>query len=351
MSYTLNVLRIIFSTLKYRIRYKLPVRIYSVLSNVASARRELTFREQSKEYGKLHPLVYFYVIRKRPPGWGFFSNVFYVLQGLKYSEELGCVPVVDMENYFMSELSALRPINGTRNAWNYFFENVSGYKLSEVYRSKNVILSDGNRISQSTNWLRNRDTELLQNTEKMVIVGDLINKYIKLNKETEIYLEKLKTDLSWSGQDTLGIFVRGSVYYNNIQFPKNTIVNFETLVKEIKDFLEKKTFKHIYISTEDFRVYLELCEIFKGFNILPSIRFKTDITVNEWVRNQSITNIGGIQKMGFFNTRTYLAEILLLSECTNFVGTFSNATIFALAKSFRTGGNKRLILANEVYNF
>ena len=350
MSYTSIMLRIIFSSLKYRIRYKLPVRIYSLLANIAKAKRESNFREQYKVYGKLNPSIHFYVIRKRPPGWGFFSNVFYVLQGLKYSEELGCAPVVDMENYFLSELSALRPINGTRNAWNYFFENVSEYELSEVYRSRNVILSDGNRISQSTSWLRNRDTQLLKNTEKMVVVGDLINNYVKLNNTTETYLEKLKADLSWSGKDTLGIFVRGSVYHNNIQFPKNTIVSFELLVKEIKDFLEKNSFKYVYICTEDFRVYMELYEIFKNFNVLPSIRFAPNLTIKEWINTQRITNIGGIQNMGFNNTRTYLAEVLLLSECANFVGTFSNATSFALAKSLKNGGNKRLILANEVYN-
>jgi hypothetical protein len=96
---------------------------------------------------------------------------------------------------------------------------------------------------------------------------------------------------------------------------------------------------------------MELYEIFKNFNILPSIRFDPNLTINEWITTQNITNIGGIQNMGFDNTRTYLAEILLLSECTNFVGTFSNATTFALAKSLRNGGNKRLVLANEVYNF
>jgi menaquinone-dependent protoporphyrinogen IX oxidase len=132
-----------------------------------------------------------------------------------------------------------------------------------VYKNKNVILSNGNRISQNTSWLRNRVTELLKNTEKMVIVGDLINKYTRLNKQTGAYLEKLKANLPWSAEETLGIFVLGSVYYNSIQFPKNKVINFDILVKIIKDFLKKKSFKQIYICTEDFRVYLKLYEILK----------------------------------------------------------------------------------------
>jgi hypothetical protein len=351
MSYTWTVLRDILSWIKYRVLNRLPLKIYNILTKIAVVKRESKFYEQDKVFGDLNPSLHFLIIRKRPPGWGFFSNLFYVLRGLRYSEELGYIPVVDMENYFMSELSSLKPINGSRNAWNYFFENVSNYTLAEVYKSKNVKLSDGNRISQSTSWLHNRDINLLKNTDNMLIVRDLIDKYIKLNTQTEEYLDKLKTELSWSGEETLGIFVRGSAYYRQIYFPENTIVDFNKLVTKIDDFLEKKSFNQIYICTEDFRVYLKLCEKFKNFKILRSIRFPPSLSEKEWTSNQSTTNVGGNLNMDFHNTRTYLAEIHLLSECANFIGTFSNASAFVLAKNFGNKGTRRLILPDEDYNF
>jgi hypothetical protein len=323
-----------------------------ILSNIAIGIRESKYRQQSKKFGNLNPKVYFYVIRIRPPGWGFFSNVFYVLQGLQYAEENGWTPVVDMENYYMSEMNSLRTINGTRNSWNYFFEQVSKYDLHEVYKSKNVILSDGNRISVSTSWLRNRNTELIESPKKMELVGNLINKYINLNSTTRMFLEKTKHDLLWNGTNTLGIFVRGSVYHSNVQFPKNTIVEFDLLVKEIKNFLVRHEFDAIYICTEDLRVYLKLSQIFKKYKILPSIRFEQNLSVDNWIKQQKTTNIGGLYNVGFSGTKKYLAEIFLLSECTNFIGTFSNATTFVIAKSMTSGGNKRLLMANgsQEYN-
>ena len=345
------MLKTYYSILKYKIRMKLPWNFYKFISKIASSKREELYREQKKSYGVINPNINFFVIRKRPPGWGFFSNLFYVLQGLKYAEDNGYTPVVDMENYFMSELSALQPINGTRNAWNYFFDQVSDYQLSEVYKSRNVTLSDGNRISASTKWLMNRNTELVKSSEKMSEVSNLINKYINLNEPTTEYLENLKSKLSWVGDDTLGIFVRGSVYYNNIQFPINTIVDFELFTSEVNIFLAQNNFKNIYICTEDFRTYLKLCEIFSNYNILPSIRFDTKVSVEKWIKKQKITNIGGLANIGYYNTRTYLTEILLLSECNNFIGTFSNATVFAIAKSFFGGGNKSLILPDGTIKF
>lgn len=330
---------------------KLPWKFYKLISNIFSKKREAYYREQAKNFGNLNPDINFYVVRKRPPGWGFFSNIFYVLQGLKYAEERDYTPVIDMENYFMSELSDTKPVNGTRNAWKYFFDQVSDYDLAEVYRSRNVILSDGNRISESTNWLRNRGTELVKSPEKISIAANLIDKYIKLNEPTMNYLNDIKSSISWEGEDTLGIFVRGSIYFNNIQFPSNTKVDFEALVNEIQIFLTKNTFKSIFLCTEDYRVYLKLCEIFKDYNIVPSIRFDPSISVSEWIKNQKITNIGGLANIGYTDTQIYLAEILLLSECTNFIGTFSNSTVFAVAKSLRKRGNKALILSDGIYDF
>lgn len=249
----------------------------------------------------------------------------------------------------MSELSALKPINGTRNAWNYFFDQVSDYQLSEVYKSRNVTLSDGNRISDSTNWLRNRNTELVKSPEKLKVVGELINKYIKINQHTENYFESLKRSINWVPEDTLGIFVRGTIFFGNLQFPLNAKVDFDNLVSEIRNFLSQSSFKNIYICTEDYRIYLKLCKVLKNYNVLASIRFDPNMTVDDWLKKQKTTNIGGLSNIGYFDTRTYLAEILLLSECNNFIGTFSNSTVFAIARNLEKGKHKSLILSDGVY--
>lgn len=48
-----------------------------------------------------------YIIRRKPPGEGLFSNVNHVLQGLIHSEKNGTYPVVDMQ-YYSTEYSQVR---------------------------------------------------------------------------------------------------------------------------------------------------------------------------------------------------------------------------------------------------
>ena len=59
------------------------------------------------------------------------------------------IPVVDMENY-PTIYNEKKKINGTKNAWEYYFEPVSKYSLNEVYKSQNVFITSdkfGNRMS------------------------------------------------------------------------------------------------------------------------------------------------------------------------------------------------------------
>ena len=81
----------------------------------------------------------FYVIR-RSPGAGMFSNVNYVINHLKVCDQYNFIPVVDMEN-FTTIYNERGKINNTYNAWEYYFEKLNKYSLSEVYNSQNVILT------------------------------------------------------------------------------------------------------------------------------------------------------------------------------------------------------------------
>ena len=82
----------------------------------------------------------FYVIR-RSPGAGMFSNVNYVINHLKVCDQYNFIPVVDMEN-FTTIYNEREKINNTYNAWEYYFEKLNKYSLSEVYNSRNVIITE-----------------------------------------------------------------------------------------------------------------------------------------------------------------------------------------------------------------
>ena len=120
----------------------------------------------------------------RPPAWGFFSSVVHVLQGIIYAEKHNLTPVVDMENYWVAELSSTKKINDTYNAWCYFFEQISNYSLQEVYKSRNVILSAGSRILGADHWFSDRKLHYLSESDHLRTISGIINKYIRLNKNT-----------------------------------------------------------------------------------------------------------------------------------------------------------------------
>lgn len=339
------------SFLKYRIRNILPKCIYRVLSSLLINKRETYFNEKSKSFGKLHPSITFFVIRRRPPGWGFFSNLFFVLKGISYAEKNGYVPVVDMENYWMSELSSLKGVDGEKNAWCYFFKQVSEYSLSQVYQSKNVILSDGSRISGGLDWLTNRDATLITNLQLLQQTHNIINQHVVLNEKTSSYIKEVKKNLNWTYEDSLGIFIRGAVYYENLEFPKEFIPPLDYFISEVRKIIISSKIKQIYISTEDLRIYRLISNEFKHIHVVPSLRYDFNITIDEWLKSQVLTKIGGLKEMGFEKNRIYLTEAMLLSDCKNFIGTFSNATAFILASTDLTAGDHRLVLQDKVINF
>ena len=88
--------------------------------------KNLTYYVQS--FGKLNKNQIFYVIQ-RFRGGGMFSNLNYVIHHLRIANDLGCIPVIDMQN-FPTKYNETNPIKGTRNAWEYFF-----YPINSIYLS------------------------------------------------------------------------------------------------------------------------------------------------------------------------------------------------------------------------
>ena len=337
----------IFYFLKYKLRNNLPKKVINIIPRYSSNKQIKSFQEQHKSFGELNPEKTFYVIRRRPPGWGFYSNIFFVLQGLEFAQKNGFIPVVDMENYWIGELSSLRKINGTNNAWCYLFNQVSDYSLEEVYKSKNVILSNGSNILGNNNWLTNRNITFATSHNLLKNAKLIIDKYISLNNETSKFVEEIKSELHWNGDKTLGVFIRGTPYFQDIHFPDNTIPKLEFFISEVRSLVLKKSIKQMYVSTEDYRVYNHICSEFKDILIIPSIRYDTKDKVMDWQLSQKMTHVDGLVKMNYEKTLPYVAEINLLISCVDFIGTFSNASAFVLAARNLDLGENYLVLQDQ----
>ena len=126
--------------------------------------------------GDLNPDKVFYVIR-RYPGTGLFSNLAYVMNHIQIANRMGFIPVVDMKNY-PTVYNEKKKIFGTYNSWEYYFEKLSNFTFDEVYKSKNILMTDNKFY---------RDKEFKNKITSSNLLLEILKKQIKIKKT------KLKT--------------------------------------------------------------------------------------------------------------------------------------------------------------
>ena len=132
-------------------------------------------------FGELNKDKVFYII-KRTPGTGLFSNVLYVLNHLKIAKKNKYIPFVDMEN-FITIYNERKKINGTKNAWEYYFKNLSNYKLKEIYQSKKVIFTD-NKYHSNFVYDLEKNKELMKLFKQKILINkNILNEYRSIKKK------------------------------------------------------------------------------------------------------------------------------------------------------------------------
>ena len=326
--FRVRIIKKSFFYIKYKIRFSIPDRYWQHLAQTISKYRNSQYIEQRKSFGNLNPTTHFFIIRRRPPGWGFFSNYFYVLKGIMHAEQNNLVPVVDMENYWIGELSSLKKINGTHNAWCYFFNQTSEFTLSEVYKSKNVIISNGFEILEKNHWVNDKNFDFIIQPDKLLLLKKIIDQYITFNVPTQVNIQSVKRKIQWDPENTFGLFIRGTNYFESQQHLTSDVRDFIIACKQI---LNNNSLKKIYISTEDFFLYKKLVEVFADYEVITSIRHDVNKSTHDWVKGQNLTFDGGIL-MGYEKTLRYLIEACLMAECSSFIGTPSNGSNYIMAR-------------------
>lgn len=251
-----------------------------------------------------------------------------------------------MENYWVKELSSVKKINNTKNAWCYFFDQISRLDLNNVYESRNVILSNGNSHLGPDHWLTARNLDFFYYPSNLIQLRKIVSENIVLNSITKVKLSELRAEIGFTSEKTLGVFIRGSVYFNRENWSENFNPNLETFLGEVERTFNEKKLDNLFLVTEDYRINKIFRDRFNYLHIFKSLRFKDDLTEHEWLDNQKLTFDGGV-RMGYEKNLIYLSEIFLLAECDFFHGTFSNASIFVLSLAKIWNGEHRVWLGDK----
>lgn len=191
----------------------------------------------------------YYIINRSEGGAGFFSNYMWVLGHLIFAKKLGYIPVVDMENY-PTLYSEVQPVNGEKNAWNYYFENVGSVLLKEAYDSGSFVMG--------------QDMPLHKYEGKYCVgcyrypTKKAIEYYAPIIEKNIILKKDLKDgfDADWGknvskGEKVLGIHVRGTDMKNNLGHPVPAAIS--TYLEHAKRILEDDPeITKIFLATDEY---------------------------------------------------------------------------------------------------
>ena len=263
-----------------------------------------------------------YIIRRRPPGGGLFSNVNYVLQGILRAESLKLIPVVDAENYWAPYNRSFKIAN-SYNSWNYFFESVSHLDLESLSKNSIISLSPGEKILEN-HWLCDKSVKFIQDRNKISELEGVIASKIKLNKYCVDLLDDVKKLIKWNPEKTLGVSYRGAEYAEMQPKGHARQPSINDINSAIRNELLSFQYEKVLVCSEDINFRKVLINEF-GNKIHENFRQSKIFT------DSLAKNIPGFIKSdkNLIRTFGYLIETYLFSETYNCVASIANGSSFA----------------------
>ena len=309
-------------------KYKFRVAVKNILYHIQTI-------ERRKSYGPENPDKIVYIIRpiddKSPfyigPVHNLLANYFYVLSHLQYARVKGWVPVVDQLNYPVYN-SQSSPINGTKNAWEYFWEQPGEVTLDEAYRSNNVVLS---KRSWFWEWDIGYDAARYKDKNTVAFYSELAA-MAKLNEETRDHIAKAADDLLPKGKKVLGVNVRiGGHSAHSAKHGEGHPIQpeLEELISDVKLIAQSLKADCIFVSS-DTEYAVDRFKAYFGNNLIVYPRLRAAIGTEFAPDSQK--NIYG-QGKSYQTALDYLTEMELLSRCDALIGSVNSGFRYAVVRN------------------
>lgn len=257
-----------------------------------------------------------YIVRRRSNNVGLFSYVHTALGHIKYADEQGYIPIIDMQHYKSPYSDGKKKYN----AWEYYFEQpIKCYDLEDIKHSKNVILSSGEPPREYPGYEMIKDPDIMEKWRR------IHSKYIRINNESQHYIDQIKKHI-WKDEKILGVLCRGTDY---VRFrPKDHPIqpDIKDVISLSEEIMKKFHCQKVYLATEDISILHIFQERFKDRLIFPR-----EITLPQWKGDKFISEIKIDRKDDHkLKGLEYLTQIVLLSECDYFIGGACGGTYEAL---------------------
>jgi|TARA_B110000238_G_scaffold165578_1_gene180967 hypothetical protein len=283
--------------------------------------KKLTEYEPNKIYsfGNKNSDKTFYIINRKMPGGGLFSNVTFVLNELKICVNKNFIPVIDMQN-FPVIYNDLKPMHGSDNSWEYYFEQPTTYNLEDAYNSNKVIFSD-NEFKIDKAQLKKYVLEL-DSPDLLDIKHYLKPKKIFTDEAHNFFNKTFK-----STDKVLGVHFRGTNYKT---CPRHAFCLTPRLMIENINYLVKKFgYNKIFLCTEE-TVFLKKLKKYYGEKISFVDTYR--VNINIFSSHVPAFNNYPRENHRYLLGRESLMESLILSKCQGL--TYVKTNVISAAKVF-----------------
>ncbi len=273
--------------------------------------RKIMMPECKKKYGDKNPDKTFFVIRQYPLGQGgVLCNYIYTIKMIEYATNRGWIPVVDMENYKVL-YSQVNSVNGSQNAWEYFFEQPDKIELHEVYQSQNVILSSA---IMKLDDFHSLDSTVLSKRGNMALNVPL-NAYVMdfIYEHVSDILDKLEFNR------VLGVYYRGTTYKMLKDHPSP--IEESEYLDMIKQEMIVQNCNYIFIISDEWEFVEKMKKTYSNVLYVEHPRIKGfDTQKNKSIREQ----LPDGSKDEIENLLYYLEDVYIFSKCTSIIGSMNN---------------------------
>lgn len=265
--------------------------------------------------------IVFFVIRPRKDCVeGLLSLFWNVMINIEYANKKGYVPIVDFKNYETQYW-----MGNDSNAWEFYFTQPTKYKLENVYRSKNVILSGLETLQYNKEKYRaNYDRKSLFEMYSTIFSS------ISFSDEVLKRVEKEMGNLDFS--NVIGLYLRGTDY-TNLKPSGHPVQPSVKQAEEVVDmYIEKYHPKFLFLVTEDGKIYEEIKQRYG--DLCRTVSF--DKYVYNYDGKQFLSHDKSIMELcesPYERGMNYLTKIVMLSRCGYIIGGNTNGMWAACAFS------------------
>lgn len=266
---------------------------------------------------------------------GFFSNYFYVMGHIINAKERGLKCVIDMKNY-RTCYSEDTMIDGTANAWEYYFEQPCGITLEDAYASGNYILSsDMYQFGKVPNYAV--DGGVFPDKVMVENLMPVIQENMKIKQNIVDDADKVSSD--WTGSSVLGVHVRGT---DMKHFPGHPVPpSVEEYMEEVDRCLAATHYDKIFLCTDE-EPAIKAFENKYGDMVVKSDAFRsTDGSALHTTRGNA-----GRENHRYRLGLEVLTDAILLSRCTALVCGHSNVPYAAIVMN-KNQYNALVVLDNK----